>query len=435
MLINFNTLPCPCSYPLPGAATPAPTPLPSAPAGLSSALLRGAASLLRASAKVADPTAAGAKISGDTHTGAGETLCRPVSPAPLPARASPAARRGAGAPHGCAAGRGAAAAPDTPTRSGLTPGLSGPPAPERPEAAPGVPPASPRSLCRGPCRVAGSRKPLNGSGSKRAAKPLPGSAPGAVATCQRAGLARPPEGRGHPASQPDPCPGWVPDPQSRSGAPHPALPAPPAQPPPNGARTPAPARSGGRSVLRAERVSEAKKPNLSLKLGLGGRGESRLPAGLGWGEPSGRSPRLPGGSGEEAATPPLPEGVPVLAWKSATGAARCLLPAAGPPRPDAPLPLTGNDPAAPGRGPLPTGGVGVPGTPSPRGEGEGSGPEPRTTGGGGRERLRPLPARRRGRPGAEGAAGGGAASQTSPARAARPPPLPPPRDPGPAPSP
>lgn len=122
----------------------------------------------------------------------------------------------------------------------------------------------------------------------------------------------------------------------------------------------------------------------------------------------------------------------VLAWKLATGAARYLLPAAGPPRPDPPLPLTGKVPArsppprplVPATGPTGWAGHPDPGTPTPRGEGEGSGPEPRTTGGGGRrggrERLRPLPARRRGRRGAEGAAGGGAVSQSSPSPSPRP---------------
>lgn len=145
----------------------------------------------------------------------------------------------------------------------------------------------------------------------------------------------------------------------------------------------------------------------------------------------------------------------VLAWKLATGAARYLLPAAGPPCPGPPRPLTGNvsarrpppptphsrplaptrscspPPARRGKGRGERGGE--PGTPTPLGEGEGSGLEPRTTGGGGRERLRPLPARRGGAP--ERPAGASRfpnfPSLPPSVRAVQPPP--PPRDPGSAP--
>lgn len=137
-------MPCPCCHPLPGAAMLTPTPLPSAPAGLRPALHRGATSLLRGSAKGADLTAAGAKISEDTHTQAwGETLCRPVGPAPLPAR------RGGSARLRC--GRGAAAAPEHPRPVRRDPAAE--PVPRQRPAGTGGRPRGPACLPAQPFRV------------------------------------------------------------------------------------------------------------------------------------------------------------------------------------------------------------------------------------------------------------------------------------------
>lgn len=124
-------------------------------APLRSALHRGAASLLRGSAKVADPTATGAKISWDTDTRGGHIL-RPRFPGPAPCPSLPGAAGRGGSARLRGGGGERPLPPDTPARTGVTPGRHrGCPrreprgsARQGLEATPGVPPASEHSLCR-----------------------------------------------------------------------------------------------------------------------------------------------------------------------------------------------------------------------------------------------------------------------------------------------